>query len=226
MAIGSSTHIDRRFERPGPGSRTSTWDQRFRQRLRRRAWAPRLAVLGLIAVTTVSLARPIAGGDARPDRAESHLMAVHVAARDLKPGEVISSDDVRPVEVDEALVPPRAATQTLGASVASKILEGEVVHEARLGSTGRLGLGPHERAVALKRPLASLPLETGDVVDLLAIVAGGPNGATNHQIGTGRVVAADDDQIVVAVPAELAAPLLEYQAIGTVELALTPWGTD
>jgi hypothetical protein len=42
---------------------------------------------------------------------------------------------------------------------------------------------------------------------------------------TGRVLAVDDDAVTVALPADVAAEVVTQQAVGSIELLLTPWSS-
>jgi hypothetical protein len=132
--------------------------------------------------------------------------------------------DVRFESYPSDLAPASVAGDPQGKTVVASVFAGEVLVEPRLGPVGGLGLAPDERAVAVARPLAVPPLVTGQRVELVAVVAGGPAGAIAHRLdAAGRVLAVDPDSITIAVPAEAAPLIVEYQAAGSIELVGTPW---
>ena len=161
--------------------------------------------------------------DPADERARPAVVAIPVATRDLPAGHVITTDDVdtRSVPVDSVL--GRAAIDPFGRSVSSPIFSGELVSDSRLAGNGRLGLSEDEVAVGIVPPLAPVPLTVGDVVALHAIVADPiSGGASAEPLGRARVVAVDNQAVTVAVSTGLAPRVLEAQAIGSIELSITP----
>ena len=174
--------------------------------------------VGLAVVFGARAMRPV------PEPATGSSTPVPVATRDLNPGDVVAAGDVRFERHPIELIPESVASDPLGRTVVASMFIGEVVVDPRLGSTGGLGLAPDERAVAVVRPLAVPPLAAGQLVELVAVVASGPAGAAASRLdAVGRVVAVDAESITVAVPAEVAPLIIEYQAAGSIEIVGTPW---
>lgn len=150
-----------------------------------------------------------------------------IATRDVPTGATIGPGDVERRAVPRDFVPPGTAVDPVGRVAASPILDGEIVRAARLTDGGPLGLGPDEVAVAVPIDGASLPLDPGDVVELIAIRADPISfDAAAVALGRARVVAVDDSaSITIAVPAAVAADILVARATGSIEVALTPFGS-
>lgn len=177
-------------------------------------------IAGAFLAGTVT-AMPI--GDPTADGARPPVVMIPVATRDLPAGHVITTADVatRSVPVDAVL--GRPPVDPFGRSVSSPIFAGELLTDSRLAGNGRLGLTEDEVAVGIVPPLAPVPVTVGDVVALHAIVAdpiGG--GAAAEALGRARVVAVDDHAVTVAVATVLAPRVLEAQAVGSIELSITP----
>lgn len=82
---------------------------------------------------------------------------------------------------------------------------------------------PNLRAVALAPPVAALPIASGDQVELIGVMVG-PDGTVAAQSLTGpvTVLSVSAGVVVVAVPTDQVASVLESQAQGTVELVGLP----
>lgn len=112
-------------------------------------------------------------------------VAVTVAARDLAPGRVLSTDDLTTVPLPPDAVPEGVVTDPVGRTLAAGATRGQPVTEpVLLGATvGGEALGAGGRvAVPLRLPDPGMValLSVGDTVDLVA---------TDPQAGTGSVVA-------------------------------------
>lgn len=98
-----------------------------------------------------------------------------------------------------------------------------VIAEADAAPAGSHGLKSDERAVAVARPRAPLPLEPGDHVELISVVAGGDGSIRSEILGSpARVLELNGESVVVAVPTDMARVVVERQAGGVIELVLTP----
>lgn len=190
------------------------------------------ALVGAIAVVAFSAGTftNAGGGGFRsaPDTgsaAHGPTIAVPVATRDLAHGHLISEDDLTMQLVPANTILGRWPAEPLGRTVSSPIYEGELVSEARLADGGRFGLADGEVAVGVVPPLAPVPVAAGDIVALVAVGADALGGAEARALGEARVVAVDERVVTVAIPRALAPSLLEAQAVGTVELTLTPWSS-
>ena len=215
-----------RLRPPRPGLSAPGWALRLA--LRRRSLARRGVAVGAAAV----LALAVGGGGRAHGPEAAGTTAVRpapVAAVDLAAGSVLQPDDVTWVELPADVA--RVESDPIGAVALEPVAAGEVLRAAQLGSRGRAGLRPDERAVAVSPPTAPLPLAPGDVVELVAVSAagsgvdgaGGGGVAVNRVAATGRVLAVDDDAITVALPSEVAVDVVGHQARGSIELLLTPW---
>lgn len=159
----------------------------------------------------------------------SSTTGVIVATRDLRPGTVLGTTDLRVVALPDAVVPPGAVSGEpaglVGTTVTRPILAGEPVASARLGSAG-LGptaalLPPGWRAVALPLGTASPPLVVGDRVELVA-VAGGPGSAAPARVVSreAEVLVASEDLLTVALPAGEVTEVVAALAQGLVATVL------
>lgn len=98
-----------------------------------------------------------------------------------------------------------------------------VIVEADTATAGSHGLKSNERAVAVARPRAPLPLEPGDHVELISVVAGSDGSIRSEILGSpARVLELNGESVVVAVPTDMARVVVERQAGGVIELVLTP----
>ncbi len=85
------------------------------------------------------------------------------------------------------------------------------------------GLSHDQRAVAIATPLAPLPLEVGDQIELVGVAADAQGVVRVETLTPAVVVLAVSPQaIVVAVPASSAPRVIEYQASGVVEMVAVP----
>lgn len=182
--------------------------------------ARRVTAAGLVVLAGVAALRSDPGGD---------YADVIVAARDLRPGTALTTDDVR-LEKRAASSLPDGSQADVGAVVGSTLAgptrRGEVLTDVRLLGS-RLAeaavapeAGPGARIVPLHLADGALMdlVRVGDVVDVLAAPAAGP--ADNPQVGPKvvatdavvvlvsakqKVQAADSDRVVlVALPARVA----------------------
>lgn len=197
----------------------------LRVRLRLRRLATRLAVvilLGVAFVTGVVARSSLADPAGEPSAAD--LVAVPVATRDLDAGQTITDGDVAIRTLPAEAIPSAFASEPIGLTVSSPIYEGELISTARLGAGGRFGLDDGHVAIGVIPPIAPIPTTPGDVVTLVAVGLDPSGGAAARPLGRARVVEVDERAITVAVDEHLAPAVLEAQAVGTVEIALTPWG--
>ncbi|MCP4221859.1 MAG: hypothetical protein GY773_00770 [Actinomycetia bacterium] len=89
-------------------------------------------------------------------------------------------------------------------------------------------LSADERALAIAAPLAPLPLEAGDRIELVGVAADS-QGVVRAEPLTPVVVvlSVSPEVIVVAIPTLTAPRVIEYQALGVVEMVAVPeqsWG--
>ena len=201
----------------------------LRARLRRRPalwWLLTLvlaAVTGQVVSTTVDRAeeRSARYGDARP---------VLVVTAEVAAGAVLSSADTELRSMPAALVPEASVgAEALGSRVRSPLFPGEVVHRDRLAGAGTSAvaalLPAGTRGVAVAHGEEALPLEPGDVVDVLATVgAVAPEEAGTAPTVTvtsgAVVVATGEAAVTIAVPLDDTARVAYAAAIGVVTLAL------
>ena len=192
---------------------------RHPRRLRRRPipwWAGALVLAGLTAVVVGRLT-----GDAAAARSRwGDTVAVAVATADVAPGEPLVAEVRR---LPRALVPAGATTETTGVA-AAHVAAGEVVVEARLAPAGTSPVAalvpPGWRALAVPSG-DGLPLEVGDVVDVLATVDPQSSVPTVVVAREALVVHVGEQAATVAVPVELAPRVAFAVAAGAVALALS-----
>ena len=196
----------------------------LRARLRVRRLTGRLAVVILIgaAFAAGAAAGTPTTGSTGSTGATAELVGVPVAARDLPAGHTIADHDVTLRTFPASAVVGEAAPDPIGRTVSAPIYAGEPVIDVRLGAGGRFGLADGQVAVGVVPPLAPIPIAEGDIVALLAVGLDPLGDAVAEPLGRARVVAVDDRAVTVAVADDLAPAVLEAQAVGTVEITLTP----
>ena len=198
-------------------------------RLRRRPvpwWVATLALSALTAqVVTGALARAEAGA-ARYGRTR----AVLVTTRPVEAGEVLGPDAAEVRRVPAGFVPSGAASSdALGSRVTTGLPEGEVVHGDRVApgglSTAAALLPPGTLGLAIPRDVGALPLEAGDVVDVLATLAeAGVARAGDPTATVARdavVIDVQEEAVTLAVPEDDVARVAYAVSTGVVALALT-----
>jgi len=182
--------------------------------------ARRVAAAGLVVLAGVAALRPDPAGE---------YADVVVAEHDLRPGAALSPGDVKLEKRLTATIPDGSKADVgavVGATLAGPARRGEVLTDVRLLG-GRLAeaaiaskAGPGARIVPLHLADGALVdlVRVGDVVDVLAAPANGPQEttqATPKVVATDAVVvlvsakekvqAADSDRVVlVALPARVA----------------------
>jgi Flp pilus assembly protein CpaB len=154
-----------------------------------------------------------------------HLRPVLVATRDLAPGTVLAAGAVERRNLPAAAVAPGAAgEEALGRRLSAAVRTGEVVHGARVAPAGRSAvaalLPAGARGVAVPAGSGSLPLEVGDVVDVLATTGEDVVPPTTTVSAGAVVLDVVDDAVTVAVPADEAARVAYAVATGVVTLTL------
>jgi Flp pilus assembly protein CpaB len=155
-----------------------------------------------------------------------------VATRDLAPGHVVDDGDVRVVNLPDAALPPRPLGRAaVGRTVRSAVLEGEALTEARLSTAAARGvaalLDDGTRAVALPVEADSAPpLQVGQRVDLVAVVAGAEGAAPEAgALAEGvEVVDVGEHAVTVAVDEGDVARVAAALAVGTITVVLAPTG--
>lgn len=152
---------------------------------------------------------------------------VWVVRSTLEPGDVVGAGDVTSEPRPASFVPADAVTDDpTGRRVADVLGPGEVVVEHRLAGGDRRGaaaLVPEGwRAVAVPALEATLPVEVGQRVDVLAAFDPSGTGATGTSVAEDGVVVhvADDGTVTVAVTSSQAARVVAALASGLVALAL------
>ena len=175
-----------------------------RRRLRQHRWRLLTAAVTLI-VVGATLAAVRSAESARA--AWTDQVLVTTTTRDLAPGEILSSDDLKEVSLPAAAVPsgasPRSVTELVGQLVRVPMVAGEVVVSARLGNEGlspaAARLPPASRAVAIALGEARPPLQPGDRVDLVA--AGARSATTSRTVARlVEVLDVGDQTVTVIVP--------------------------
>lgn len=193
---------------------------RFRaRRLDRR----RLAAIAL-AVAAGLITRGALGRASAIEAGLGTRVPVVVATEPLFAGSIVGDEQVTIEMWPAALVPDGAYREfvTAAATITADIYAGEALTEARVNAAN-LGLALNEVAVTLPQPLARPPLELGYQVQLVGVV-GDPADflARATVLTTGRIVAISDDSLTVAVTTDSMARIIEHNAVGTVEIVVTP----
>lgn len=192
----------------------------------------RTAVGLLAAATALSVASLLGAVDDARDRWGA-TRPVAVATRDLSPGEVLDSGAVEVRDLPEGVLSDAATADVpTGAVVREPILSGEPVAPARLAPHGLTGaaalVAEGERAVAVPVGAGGAPpLDVGDLVDVLTVVAAddglaGDGGAPAFTLVDGAsVVHVGEQAVTVAVPDDDAPRVAWAIANSAVVLALT-----
>jgi Flp pilus assembly protein CpaB len=198
-------------------------------------------LFGVAAALAVASFVAVRGEVARADRAQraaGPAAAVVVAAHDLVAGAVIGPTDIKLAQIPAVFLPPHAVTSTaaaIGKVSASAILGGEVLVDARLGSS-RLAVSVAPGDVAVTVGFASVPdgVTTADRVDAYATFAGARPYTTVVgedlriiSIGTADRSAGETATVPVTleVDPETARQLLQAAAAGTLGLAVRATAT-
>lgn len=175
---------------------------------------------GLVVLRTTGRA------EAAVDRYGRHATAWIVRST-LEPGDIVGAGDVTSEPRPASFVPADAVTDDpTGRRAADVLGPGEVVVEHRLAGGDRRGaaaLVPEGwRAVAVPALEATLPVEVGQRVDVLAAFDPSGTGATGTSVAEDGVVihVADDGTVTVAVTPSQAARVVAALASGLVALAL------
>lgn len=178
----------------------------------------------LAATSGLVVARAVASAEAAADRF-GRVRPVLVATRDVAPGAVLGAGVVELRDLPAGSVAPGSAGEdALGRRASAAIRTGEVVHLARVAPAGRSAvaalLPPGTRGIAVPTGPGSLPLEVGDVVDVLATTGEGVVPPTVTVADATVVVDVGEGAVTVAVPRDQAPQVAYAVATGLVTLAL------
>jgi len=219
------------------------------RRMAGRRRARRVVVVAVVLLTCLVFVTQFRAMDAARQR-WTDTRVVAVARRDLPPGQVVEGDSVELQEVVSAAVAPAALDEVpVGSVVRYPVAAGEALVGSRLapeGLTGIAALVPDgERAVALPvGPAARPPLQVGDRVDVLAVLAldvpltevepeppvegteeeeegGDTTGSVMPLVERAVVVDVAEEAVTVAVPSAMASAVAQVVTQGAVVLTLT-----
>lgn len=187
----------------------------------------RLVVAGILAATcALVVAQATARAEATVADYGAHRTA-WVVQTPVDAGDVLDGSVVQPEARPAAFVPEGAATEDpTGRRAAQRLDAGEVVVERRLADGDRLGVAalvPEGwRALAIPSFDATLPVEVGQRVDLLAAVDAerGPVGTVVAEDGL-VVHVAEEGTVTVAVPSPDAPRVVAALAGSYVSLAVS-----
>jgi len=211
--------------------------------------ARRVVVVAVVLLTCLVFVTQFRAMDAARQR-WTDTRVVAVARRDLPPGQVVEGDSVELREVASAAVAPAALDEVpVGSVVRYPVAAGEALVGSRLapdGLTGIAALVPDgARAVALPvGPAARPPLQVGDRVDVLAVLAlevpltevepEPPVEGTEEEeedrdtagsvvplVERAVVVDVTEEAVTVAVPAAMVSAVAQVVTQGAVVLTLT-----
>ncbi|HKY16671.1 MAG TPA: SAF domain-containing protein [Microthrixaceae bacterium] len=163
-------------------------------------WSWMVAV-ALATTTGVVVHRTLAAAEAGADRYGSPRSVV-MPNRELAAGQVVGDEDVTVTVVPASSAPAQALRRApIGRALTAPAHEGQALVEAQVAAPGVSGLaaslGDRQRAVAVPRGDHPLPLDAGDVVDVLAPDA---TTATMVEVATGaRVLEVSETTVAVAV---------------------------
>ena len=219
-----------RSRRPRPGRSRGRPARLALARLRRRPVLWWLVALVLSGATAQLVAGALARAEADAAR-YGDTEAVLVATEPVEAGDALGPDAVEVRHVPAGFVPPGSVgAEALGRRATSTLHPGEVVHGERLAPGGLSAvaavLPPGTRGLAVPADAAVLPLEVGDVVDVLATLGelgGAGTGAPTATVATGALVAdVAEGAVTVAVPEDDAGHVAYAISTGIVTLALIP----
>lgn len=195
-------------------------------RLRRRPSAYWVVAAALAVLTALVVSRAVGRAEAGAARLGG-LRPVAVAVATLPAGATVGPGDVELRPLPSALIPDGALDRApVGAVLADAVHEGEVVLGARLAPAGTsplaAALPEGTRAVAVPVD-ATLPVEPGDVVDVLATFDPDLAEGADPTVAVARgavVVDVAEGSVVVAVTPGQAPRVAFAVAAGAVALAV------
>ena len=195
--------------------------------LRRRPSAYWAAALALALVTALVVARAVGRAEAGAARLGGLRPAV-VVTRTLPAGAAVAPGDAEVRRLPAALL-PRGAVEGVpeGARVSATVHEGEVLLAARLAPVGAsplaAALPAGTRGVAVPLSPGALPVQPGDVVDVLATLDPDLAEGADPTVAVARgavVVDVGEEGVVVAVTPGQAPRVAFAVAAGAVALAV------
>jgi Flp pilus assembly protein CpaB len=193
---------------------------RRRPRVRAALAAAGALLLGLFVARTVAGAEQVR---ATWGRSREVAVAVH----DLPVGRVVRDGDMTMRRLPVVAIPSGAlSTAPTGRVLRSSVPEGAVVVEHAFGRSGAIGIAAQlpagTRAVAIPRDPATVPpVEVGQRVDVVAVVAASSGRAPALVLAAGApVVAVADDAVAVAIASEAVPRVAVALAEGAVSLAV------
>ncbi|SII43824.1 SAF domain-containing protein [Mycobacteroides abscessus] len=159
----------------------------------------------------------------RPDPADDRAEVV-VAARDLSPGAILSSDDVRLEKRSTTILPDGVRTESatlFGATLAGPVRRGEMLTDVRVSGPRLAESAAGKDARIVPVPLADAAtvdmIRTGDVVDILTVAG--------HEPGAARDTPAEPTVLASGAVVVLVSPKPAAKGVGTervVMVALPP----
>lgn len=217
-----SAHAGAQLSRPHPGA------GRLRPQLGHRLALFWFAAVALAAASGVTVAHFLAQAQAGAQRWGA-LRPTLVATADLPRGAVLGPGDVEIHQRPAAHLPAGALDSPVeGQTVAHAIHRGEVVLADRLAPEGlsptAAALPPGRLGIAVPTGPAALPLEPGDVVEVLVTVDPGAAGAGEPTFPVARgaeVVGVGEESVTLAVGAEEAPRVAFALTTGVVTLVLS-----
>lgn len=186
-----------------------------------------LAAVVLAAITGLTVARLLA--DARAGAARwGEVRSTLVATADLAPGTVVGPGDTELQRLPAALVPSASLDRAAdGQVVAAPIYRGEPVLAERLAPGGlspvAAALPPGSRGIAVPAGGSALPLEVGDLVDVLVTFAPDTLGDGEPTFPVARsaaVVSVGEEAVTLAVTEDEAPRVAFALTAGVVTLTL------
>ncbi|CAN5185944.1 hypothetical protein BH24ACT1_BH24ACT1_09820 [soil metagenome] len=186
-----------------------------------------LVAVGLAAVTGLTVARLLTDAQAGAARWGA-VSPTLVATTDLAPGAVVRPGDTELQRLPAALVPAASIDHPAdGQIVAAPIYRGEAVSAERLAPAGlspvAASLPPGTRGIAVPGGGSSLPLEVGDLVDVLVTFAPDTVGDGEPTFPVARsaaVVSVGEEAVTLAVTEKEATRVAFALTAGVVTLTL------
>lgn len=197
------------------------WRQALEDKIRRTD--PRILTKRLLIVMLLLLFAQLGWQWRTTTLALGQRQTLVVMERSVSAGSVLGPDDTRLEAWPVGLAPDGALSALPDNAVASTdLVAGEVLVAQRLFPTEN-GLSDDEMLITIPQPLAPPPVERGSMVDLFGILPIG-DGLTSPatRLATGTVMTVTDSAISVAVPVAVVPTIIEYSAIGVIDVAIRP----
>jgi Flp pilus assembly protein CpaB len=185
-----------------------------------------VAVAALAAATVWLVSHQLGRADSTV-RAWGERVRTVVMTVDAPAGHRLAAADMRLVDLPAAARPADALDEApVGAPLAAAVYAGEPLVAGRVAPSGVSALAASlpagHRGMAVPVDVTMPPLEPGDVVELRAATIDDAGALRTEPAGTARVIAVEEESVVVAVPVASVDGLVAALAGGPVVAVLVP----